>query len=118
MEFEFIERSNTKIAKIVGKEIVVQSLQDATDLIGNADYQGARKVILDEKNLNPEFFNLKTGFAGEVLQKYANYHMKLAIVGEFEKYNSNALNAFILECNRGDHIYFVSDLDSAIEKLS
>jgi hypothetical protein len=37
-------------------------------------------LLLDEKNLGAEFFDLRTGFAGEVLQKFVNYRAKLAIV--------------------------------------
>ncbi len=117
MEIEIYANGNSKIAK-VSDETQINSVQDATDLLGNADYQGASRIIVTETNLSPKFFNLKTGIAGEILQKVSNYHKKLAIVGEFEKYNSNALNAFIIECNRGNHIFFVPDVESAMSKLA
>ncbi len=117
MELEIIEKGKTKIATLKSIENVINTVQDATDLMGNADYQGARNIILEEKNLDPLFFDLKTGIAGDILQKISNYHMKLAIIGDFEKFNSNALNAFVIECNRGNHIFFVSDFDSALDKL-
>lgn len=116
MEIEIIEYGNSKIAK-VSDETMINTVRDATDLLGNADYRGASKIIVKETNLNPQFFNLRTGIAGEMLQKISNYRKKLAIVGEFEKYNSNALNAFILECNRGNHVFFVSDVESALKRL-
>ena len=37
-------------------------------------------LVLDEKELSAEFFDLRTGFAGEVLQKFTNYRARLAIV--------------------------------------
>lgn len=37
-------------------------------------------LILDEKDLSPDFFDLRTGLAGEVLQKFTNYRARLAIV--------------------------------------
>jgi hypothetical protein len=37
-------------------------------------------LVLDEKDLSAEFFDLRTGFAGAVLQKFANYRARLAIV--------------------------------------
>jgi hypothetical protein len=37
-------------------------------------------LVLEETQLSPEFFDLRTGFAGEVLQKFTNYRAKLAIV--------------------------------------
>lgn len=117
MEIEIIENGNSKIAKVSDKTLI-NTVQEATDLLGNADYQGASKIIVKETNLDPRFFDLRTGIAGEILQKVSNYHKKLAIVGEFEKYDSNALNAFIIECNRGDHIFFVPDVESAMAKLT
>lgn len=37
-------------------------------------------LILDEKSLGPAFFDLRTGFAGEVLQKFTNYRARLAVL--------------------------------------
>jgi hypothetical protein len=112
------EINNQKIAKLKSIENQISNVNDALDLIGNADYQGARNIIINEKDLDSNFFDLKTGLAGEILQKYSNYHVRLAIVGDFSKYSSNALKAFILECNRGKHIFFVENEELAIQKLT
>jgi hypothetical protein len=37
-------------------------------------------LVLDEKQLCPDFFDLRTGLAGEVLQKFVNYRARLAII--------------------------------------
>jgi len=37
-------------------------------------------LVLDEKDLARDFFDLKTGLAGEVLQKFTNYRTKLAVI--------------------------------------
>ncbi len=118
MELKIREANDNTIAEVISDQVKVNTVQDAVDLMANADYQGARSVIIYEKNLAPEFFDLKTKMAGDILQKYSNYRMQLAIVGDFEKYQSNSLNAFIIECNRGNHIFYVDSLDSAIQKLS
>ena len=117
MNIEIIQ-AETPIAKLTNKERVIHTVQDALDLMGNADYQGARSVLVHEDNLHPDFFELRTGLAGEILQKYSNYRMRLAIVGDFGKYTSNALQAFIIECNRGSHIFFVADEAEGIAKLN
>jgi len=116
MEMEIVEYGTFKIAKI-SDDAKINTVQDATDLLGNADYRGASKIIVSETNLDPEFFNLKSGIAGQILQKVSNYRKKLAVVGDFEKYKSKALKAFIIECNRGNHIFFVPDLGTAMKKL-
>ncbi len=117
MSVTISEHNNVKIASI-SENIKINGLQDAVDLLGNADYLGADKIIVNEINLASDFFDLRTGIAGDILQKFANYHKKLAIIGNFSKYNSNALNAFIIECNRGSSIYFVNDFEEAIYKLT
>ena len=43
--------------------------------------------------------------------------VKLAIIGEFEKYKSESLKAFIRESNQGKQVFFVSDRDTAIAKI-
>ena len=37
-------------------------------------------LILDESQLGAAFFDLRTGLAGEVLQRFTNYRARLAIV--------------------------------------
>ena len=37
-------------------------------------------LVLDESQLSAAFFDLRTGLAGEVLQKFTNYRARLAIV--------------------------------------
>lgn len=117
MELQIIEQRKLLIAEFVSAQRVINTPQDALDAMGNADYNGARSIIFYEHQLHPDFFNLSSGLAGEILQKFSNYHMKLAIVGEF-RYDSKPLQAFIIECNRGKHVFFVPSRDQAIQKLS
>ena len=43
--------------------------------------------------------------------------MKLAIIGDFSKYDSKALRDFIYECNSGKDIFFVEDETMALKLL-
>ena len=116
MKFKIIQQNNTQIAELISDSQVINSIQDALDLIGNADYQGARKIILREEHLTPDFFDLKTRLAGEILQKFSNYRMSLAIVGDFSKYPSGSLKDFIRESNQNKRILFVPSVDE-LKKL-
>ncbi|MGG5207907.1 DUF4180 domain-containing protein [Chryseobacterium sp. MIQD13] len=109
--------NNIKIAEITSDEIIIRSAQDGLDLLGNAYYQGFDKVIVYEKNLTPEFFDLKTKIAGDILQKFSNYRVSLAIIGSFEKYESKSIKDFIFESNKTKHINFVNTLENALERL-
>ncbi len=109
--------NENKIAEIVTEKKIIDNLQDALDLIADISYQEINKIILKEHNFTPDFFNLKTGLAGEILQKCVNYNIKIAIVGNFEKYESKSLKAFITESNKGNQFFFVSDVSIAKERL-
>ncbi|AZA89724.1 Uncharacterised protein [Chryseobacterium nakagawai] len=107
-----------KIAEVSSDTIIIQSADDGLDLMGNIYYQGFDKVILYEKNITPDFFDLKTKIAGEILQKFSNYRIGLAIVGDFSKYESKSMRDFIFESNKTQHINFVSMLEEALENFS
>lgn len=107
-----------KIAEIVSDTLVIRTAEDGLDLLGNLYYQDTDRVILHEANITPDFFDLKTGMAGEVLQKFSNYRMRLAIVGNFSKYTSKSLRDFIFESNQGRHIYFAASTEEALDHFN
>ncbi|WP_426482570.1 DUF4180 domain-containing protein [Chryseobacterium sp. R2ACT005] len=118
MTIESHEINTIKIAEVISDQIIIQSAQDGLDLMGNVYYQGFDKVILYEKNITPEFFDLKTKIAGEILQKFSNYRIGLAIVGDFDKYDSKSLKDFIFESNKTRHVNFLKSLEKALDNLS
>ena len=117
MKIEIIKLRGVGIAEIKSDRVEIRKVQDVLDLMADCDYQGARKIILHEKNIVANFFDLKTGFAGEILQKFSNYFVELAIVGDFSKYSSQSLQDFIYESNKIGRINFVSSVEEAIEAL-
>lgn len=110
--------NNTRIAEVISDEAIIHSLEDAVDLIGDLYYQEADKVILHEKAITPAFFDLKNKLAGNILQKFSNYRMRLAIVGGFAKYPGKSLQDFIRESNKGRQVNFVSSWSEAVSALS
>ncbi len=106
-----------EIAEILSEEIFIQKTEDALDLLGNIYYQGFDGMILHQKNLTPEFFDLSTKMAGEILQKFSNYQMRLVIIGDFERLESKSLRDFITESNRGRLINFSDTIENALLTL-
>jgi len=115
MEFEIIETEDKRIAEVVSG--FIESADEAVDLLGNLYYQEVEGVILYEKNLVPDFFDLKTGIAGDILQKFSNYGVKLAIVGDFDAHKSRSLKDLILESNKLGHVNFLASRTDALYKL-
>ncbi len=118
MEFKMHELPTGRVAELIGDKQMIETAQDGLDVLGNAYYQEAAKVIVHEHQLSPDFFDLKTGLAGEILQKFSNYRVRLAIVGDFSKYTGNSITSFIFESNKQGHINFVESVSVALDCLS
>lgn len=118
MTIETHSIADSAIAEVISDVKILTTAEEGLDLMGNLYYQGFDKVILHAKNISPEFFDLKTGLAGEVLQKFSTYRIRLAIVGDFSAYPSKSLRNFIFESNQGKQVNFVSTLTEALDALS
>lgn len=118
MRINISEISSVSIAEIIADNIVISEVQDALDLMADCDYHGAQKIIIHKNNIIPDFFDLKTGIAGDILQKFSTYRVKLAIVGDFSEYASKSLKDFIYESNKTGRIIFVNSVNEAKKKFA
>ncbi|ADL50016.1 DUF4180 domain-containing protein [Clostridium cellulovorans] len=119
MKINTIKENNVEIAVVNSSDILIKDVQSALDFIGTVGFEtGCYHIVLNKSSICEDFFNLKTKLAGEILQKFVNYHVKIAIVGDFSVYTSNSLKDFIYESNKGRDIFFLPDEKQAIEKLS
>lgn len=93
--------------------------EDALALIGETYGGEVETIIVPVGRLDPEFFRLRSGIAGEFVQKFVNYGKRLVIFGDVSEpvSASSALNAFVVESNRGDHLWFVPDFDALDARL-
>ncbi|OLR95023.1 DUF4180 domain-containing protein [Actinokineospora bangkokensis] len=82
----------------------------ATDVIGGTWGTGAEWVVVPVSRLDPEFFRLSSGVAGEITQKFANYRLKLAVVGDIEEHlaRSAPLRDLVREANAGSQLWFAA----------
>lgn len=117
MKINIIKLDRENIAELISDNIKISKTQDVLDLIGSCFSLNIKKIIIYENNIIPTFFDLKTGIAGEFLQKFVNYYFKIAIIGDYSKYQSGALKDFICESNRHGEINFVKSIEEAKEKL-
>lgn len=105
-------------AVITSNEVLITDGQSAMDLLATVRYEtGCSALLLPKQTISEDFFHLSTGLAGEVLQKFVNYQMKLAIVGDFSAYPSQNLKDFIYESNHGNTVCFLPTESEALEWL-
>lgn len=99
---------------------VVRDVHAASDLIAEAMSQGARVLVVPASRLDDAFFQLRSGLAGEILQKAANYRKKFAVIGDVSAYvaASNAFRDLVVESKRSDSFFFEPDLTALAERLA
>ena len=108
---------NTTIAEILPGSRIINNPGDILDIMADVGYHDCKAIIVHDKCLHHDFFDLKTGLAGEILQKFSNYRMKLAIIGDFSGFKSKNLRDFIRESNIRGTICFVDSLEEALARL-
>ncbi len=74
-------------------------------------------LVLDRLCLGEAFFDLKTGLAGECLQKVSNYRKRLVVLGDFRDIASRAFRDFVYESNRTGQVVFADSVERAVELL-
>jgi hypothetical protein len=92
----------------------------ALDLIGEAYGQHADVVAVPVRRLPDDFFTLRTGLAGALVQKFVNYQLRLAVVGDITAHvaRSDALRDFVREANRGVQVWFVPSMGDLTQRLA
>lgn len=119
MEFTKVEKNGVICACVNGDAVVITDVQSAIDVLMSAKYDvGTQNIVIRKELVIDEFFVLSSGLAGEILQKYINYHGRIAIYGDYSRYTSKPLKDFIYESNKGRDIFFVATIEEAIDRLT
>jgi len=92
----------------------------ARDLIGQALAAGATAVVVPVQRLDPAFFDLRTGVAGDIVQALVTYRIRLVVVGGLPPAAaaSPSFAAFVREANRGRHTWFVASMADLHARLA
>ena len=119
MKIEVIKKNNIQTAAVSSDELLITDVQSALDLIMTVQYEtGCTNIAINKEAVTEDFFVLSTCLAGEILQKFINYGVRIAIYGDFSKYTSKPLKDFMYESNNGKDIYFQPSVSLAVDKLS
>jgi hypothetical protein len=99
---------------------VLGSGASATDIIGETFTSPIDTVVVPVERLDPDFFALSTGVAGEFVQKFVNYRRRLVILGDITAHleASGSLRDWVREANRGPDVWFVTDVQELERRLS
>jgi len=112
------EINDTKIAEISSDAVLISSPEEGLQILVDVYYQDIDKIVLHKRNIISDFFDLKTGIAGEILQKFSNYKVRLAIVGDFSGLEGTSISAFMSESNSQKQVNFSKTVEEALRRLS
>ena len=119
MKIEMIHHNGVVIAHLSETAPIITDVQTALDAAMTARYDVQTDLlVIDKRAICEDFFILSRGLAGEILQKYTNYHIRVAIYGDYSRYTSKPLRDFIYESNKGKHVFFVPTLEEALDRLA
>lgn len=115
---DHLKDNSNPIAMVYSDTEIIIDPQSALELAMNIQQEtGATNIVINKEAISKDFFILSTGLAGEILQKWINYHIKVAIYGDYSHYTSKPLQDFIYESNHGNHFFFVNTKEEAIQCL-
>ncbi len=99
------------VVRLPAEGPVVRDARDGLDLLGEAFARDAEWLVVPAARFGDEFFTLSTRVAGEVTQKFVQYRVGLAVVGDISRHTgaSGALRDFVGESNRGRRLWFLAD---------
>ena len=105
------ELGDHRIARVPADGPLLRTGGDAIELMYTDE--DADWIALPVERLDPAFFDLRSGVAGEFAQKFVNYGRRVAIVGDISEWveRSTAFRDFVRECNRGNQLRFVADVN-------
>ena len=112
---------NYKIIAINGKKYIecasaekpIRTEQNALDLISACFENDTNFLLIQAQALADDFFQLRTGLAGSVLQKFINYKIKVAVVMTDQQRVKGKFKEFITEANKGNSVRVFSNKEEA-----
>ncbi|QGK69806.1 DUF4180 domain-containing protein [Allosaccharopolyspora coralli] len=93
--------------------------RDATDVLGEVYLDNPDLLAIPAARLTGDFFRLESGVAGALTQKFVQYGLRVAVLGDVSAHleASEAFAAYVRECNRGRQVWFLADRAELVRKL-
>ncbi|MFZ0590229.1 MAG: DUF4180 domain-containing protein [Bryobacteraceae bacterium] len=108
-----------RVVELTAEGPLLRNDRDVVDVITTASEHRPEFIVVPTERLDDDFFHLRTRVAGEIIQKFSTYRLRLVIVGDISGHlnESSAFREFVYECNRGSHIWFLNDLEELGQRL-
>jgi len=117
MEYVLRDKGDVTFVEITDKQFIISEEQDALDLAALCGENGTDRLLVGSENLDDRFYNLKTGLAGAVLQKFSNYRILFAAVVAPDKLTGR-FGELALEAGKGKSLRFFTGKNDAERWIS
>ena len=87
--------------------------RQALELVAACLENGTDRLMLHAGNLTDDFYRLRTGVAGDILQKFSTYRIRVAAVLTPERVGQGRFYEMALEANRGSKFHVFYDREAA-----
>lgn len=117
MNYTVVEKDSRTYIEVLSAETPLGSEQDALDLIGLCMEKDIGLLMLHGEALSDDFFKLRTGVAGKMIQKWINYRVKTAAVIPGELARQGRFKEMAAETNGSNAFRIFEDKHDAQEWL-
>ncbi|PJI08166.1 MULTISPECIES: DUF4180 domain-containing protein [Clostridium] len=113
MNYRVVNKNNIKYIKFVSKSWKLSSEKDVVDCISVCMENNIYTIMFSSSALSEDFFKLKTRLAGMALQKFINYHIKVAVIIQDEERYNDRFKEMIMEANKGNNFRTFKNIEDA-----
>jgi len=103
MNYQIQEIGSRKYIELISAAEPIRTESDALDLIALGWEQETQAIMIHGTALSEDFFKLKTKTAGDIIQKFTNYGMKVAAIIPREIMQQGRFKEMASETNNGPH---------------
>lgn len=122
MVARYYDLHGIRVVELLADGTPLRNDRDVVDVISVAAEHHPDIILIPTQRFDDDFFHLRTGIAGQVIQKFLTYRLRLVIAGDISEHlqESSSLRDFVYECNSGLNVWFVTyrdELNHRLQKL-
>ena len=118
MDYSMVPTESGQYLELYTTVAPLTTEQDALDVIALCGEHDTYSLLLHGAALTLGFFDLKTGIAGAILQKFVNYSMRVAIVVAPEQIGHGRFAEMAGESATSNQVRIYTDQPSAAQWLA
>ncbi|MBH5316321.1 DUF4180 domain-containing protein [Paenibacillus sp. GSMTC-2017] len=103
MNYQIRELESTKYIELISTTDPLSTENDALDLVALCWEHETNALMIHYVALSEDFFKLRTKLAGNMIQKFINYGIKVAAIIPQETIQKGRFKEMAMEMNKGNH---------------